>query len=373
MMSAEMLAGDFGTSEDLFHCYLGNHNVNPNMSISAAPQETPAAAYHGKTQIPDITEIEQMGKPTLTYPTPEGAKYENQTKIEGKYSEYPIMVRRVHPLDDDKPQVKLRIQSQSLKDFLKQLPHSALALPVHKFPMELDEPYQGIFHLKDEIAQAQSHSQSLDLSKGIAFLKKFQDDYMHTTISEINELLDKGQISFAYLWALYKPGELVALWRLTDTGPPNYWLAHVQRFTRFEQNEEVVWKVEVLSTAIRGDRVGSERNTFEFPQFPGTVNITELPVIPLRCLKNRKEIQEVALKRATLYQGLMLPLAMNTTAGHREPPAHWRYKGPVWVPQKDPTHRQPDNFSWIFGRRKGQEGCRFFDPASCNVSLPRFK
>jgi len=191
---------------------------------------------------------------------------------------------------------------------------------------------------------------------------------MQKSIAEIDDLLSHGRISFQYLWALYKPGDLVALWRPIDSNP-NFWLAHAQKFQLFKKGDGMVWSIEVLSTAITGNKVGSQRNIFEFPDFVGTIEITELPVVPLRYHPDRERIKDEALTRANMYQTLMKPFAEKAITGERGVPAHRHYTGPVWIPEKALSRNREDGHSRTTARRKKQAGYEFFDSAAFNVSV----
>ena len=355
------------TSESLISLYSCQYNDNHDTTETATRQDD-AGGDNDQSKITDITEIELMGKPSKVYRTPPGAKYENDKKLEGPYAKHTLIIRRVHSLGDDKPQVHLQIQSQALMEFFKGLPHSAITLPIHEFPLKIPQPYKGIFHFRDEIQQAASNARFSHLRNEFFELKKFQKEYMETMIQEVDALVRSGRISYDYLWALYKPGDLVALWRLDDNGRPNPWLCRAQNLSYI--TDQRLWKIEILATAIRGDCVGGERDAFEFPAFLGTIKINELPVIPLRYLPNAEKIKAEALKRAELYLDIVRPPAEKAKIGKRTTPAHLNYEGPVWIP-KDSSQRNPDPYMWMYEMKKGRVGCRFFDPASFHVSSPR--
>jgi hypothetical protein len=334
------------------------------------PSQDPNTSVIGtKWEIPDITEIEEMGRPSRIYPTPSGAKYEDQSKIDGKYAKHPLIIRRIHHLEKNEPKVILQIQSPQLVKFLRQLPHSALMLETHEYPILVPEPYKAIFHLSREIHQAALDSRCPDLKKAFSYLLQFQKERMNTIFCEIDALMSVGRITFHYLWALYKPGELIALFRLDDAGQPNIWFANIKRFHYVKEDHEKGWKIEVLSSEIRGDRVGQVLSVYEFPAFLGIWQIAELPVIPLCYLPNREELKAKAISRGKLYKDLARPPGVTPPGGVRGTIApHRLYLGPFWVRKKEPSNEISMRYIPIYRKGKDQDGCRFFDSAAYHVS-----
>ena len=312
--------------------------------------------YDENLEIPDLTEVQRIGQATRITRTVPGADYENQFKVDGEYGKYPLLIRRIHHLRSDEPLVHLQIQSKELIKFLGSLPNSVLTLPIHDFPMKIREPYQGVFHYRHEIQQAYSDPRFAYIKEDLSYLIKFRNDELAPKIRDFKVLHHRGLITFEYLWALFKPGDLVALKRADNTGNPNFWLAVTQSYHEPEKNGEKFWEIGVASTEIVTGKVGHAKRSFRFPAFQGTKPISELEVLPLSYLPppEADKIKKDALERSTEYQVLLRPLLDDTDSGGRRTPAHRQYRGPIWIPTRT---------------REGGTGCEFFDPPTCNVGF----
>jgi len=313
-----------------------------------------------KFDIPDLTHIEKMGGPPTIFPTPAGAKENKESSKAGKYANSPLLFRRVFGHGEAVPKPQLEIQSEALIDFLKQLPNPNSCLPVHESPMIICEPYPGLFYFRDEIKKAATSAEHEEIWRDLEHLLQFEEEYMGQAMCKIESFLASGEIDFAHLWVLFKPGQPVVRQALDTHGDPYYWLGFVSQFSYSKTSEGSIGFVQVLSTAVRQQRVGVKLDTVTIPGFTGIIKIPDLHIVPLSHHPKSEDIRAKALVRSSLYLDIL----------SKNPLAQMVYGGPIWIPPRRKT-TGVDNFFQCSGmsRQEQTSGCGFFDPPTCNVSI----
>ena len=148
-----------------------------------------------------------------------------------------------------------------------------------------------------------------DLIEGIQAALRLVDEDLSGTINDVQTLVDQGQITYSYLWALFPPNTHVHGYdSLTD----QHFVAYVRELT-YEERLKEGWLMEYVK--IKCDIIAQDDTGFglanyfvEIPQFFGAYSIFELPISPLKCYPEREALREEAIARGKVYANLRMHL-----------------------------------------------------------------
>lgn len=99
-----------------------------------------------------------------------------------------------------------KINSQHLKDILKNTISSFPGVNFQTKDITVDAPYRVLFHYKDELQQAGEALESDEAKEHHKLLIDFIHEQFADTIEETENLLEQGLISYQHLWTIFRPG-----------------------------------------------------------------------------------------------------------------------------------------------------------------------
>lgn len=176
---------------------------------------------------------------------------------------------------------------------------------------------------------------------------------MTNTISIINQFISNEYIEFAWLWAIFPPGELVAIVNVSASDVPIQWCANIKAFEYREMDSGgSVWSVTVTHTAFNGLRFGTAETSLTFPAFHGHISIHKLSVYPLRFFKEQLQLQQDSIRRGKTYEEFCLASSRSTKKPVGTAMFH---DGPIWTAQEPGA--------------ENRRGCRIIDNPSSHVCL----
>jgi hypothetical protein len=125
-------------------------------------------------------------------------------------------------------------------------------------------------------------------------------------IGSLDSLLEKGEISYNLLWAIFKPKGLV----FTETNalhePQVLTLYALSKRTDSDSKKETL---EVIAKEVNhdGETLGWGTETFRIPEFQGSRKISSLTIFPLEHHSDSERLRKSILERGNKYIDLLEP------------------------------------------------------------------
>lgn len=226
---------------------------------------------------------------------PEDLKESLDKKLTQKYA---VVVKKKKSHNKPKPLElhEIGIQSPLLKEFLQQT-----LLEYQNIPFALEEvifssPFAAFFHYLPQIKAAAANHENAEIKSHVRVLYNLLKKEFSDTVKAHEELVQNHIINFGSLWAIYQPGDLIVesdqgMYKLIKT---SYETTNAGR--KFQlQCRYVDWD---------GKRFGYGKIYKSISEFDNTVQITELPLFPLRFAKDIDQISESFLSRGRIFESL---------------------------------------------------------------------
>ena len=203
--------------------------------------------------------------------------------------------------------------------------------------IEMEYPYLALFHYFGDLQRFVENDKSEEACpQDFAVLQWYYDTYLIEHYEKALHLIESGNITFDYMWALFCPGDLVV-----TTDELGHRQLHVLTLSQYKSEKNSLtdlssFQLYAWSMVWSSSRQSFRRSQWEFYvlRFPGSRSIPSLPLFPLRCEK--PEIQELLKlelsKRGKEWKALV-----------SERPTCWHCKGAAFD-GKAITHRS------IFGK-----------------------
>lgn len=104
----------------------------------------------------------------------------------------------------------LQVNSQHLKDILKDTIESYPGVSFATKDVTIDKPYRVLFHYRQELENAgkelEDDSEAL---QHLELLLDFIHEEFQDAIEETDNLLEQGMINYQHLWTIFKPGSII--------------------------------------------------------------------------------------------------------------------------------------------------------------------
>jgi hypothetical protein len=208
--------------------------------------------------------------------------------------------------------------------------------------IEMIFPYPPLYHyftdMKNFVHNDKSEDRNVD---DFHVLEWYHDNHLIDQYNEAQSFLGLSNVSFEYLWAIFRPGDLVVtrdglgllqLHVLTIAEMRKRGKSDIDIYQHpgdFPQQELVVkaWSI-VWFPSQR--TFGRSLWSFVIPPFSGSRGVTSLEVYPLRLedVPSQKRIREELIKRGNIWKKLV-----------SERPSCWQYKGAAFSGQIDESFR----------------------------------
>ncbi|WPH00689.1 Hypothetical protein R9X50_00351900 [Acrodontium crateriforme] len=121
------------------------------------------------------------------------------------------LVRHTHPSDPSLIiKTTLQINSQHLKDILKDTIDSYPGCSFQTKDISIDKPYHALYHYRHELEDVYEASEAdSEASSHLKLLLDFVDEEFKETIEDSDNFLEQGLMSYSHLWTVFKPGSTI--------------------------------------------------------------------------------------------------------------------------------------------------------------------
>lgn len=213
------------------------------------------------------------------------------------WSKFAILLVR-HFSGDNKyvQKTSLQINSQHLKDILKETITSFPGISFATKDITIDKPCRVLFHYRRELADAGKNFEcESEAAEHLRLLLDFIDEEFKETIEVTENLLEQGMINYQYLWTIFRPGTTIfapvfgqpRAFKLKSYGfscdPPG--LALHTEYVDFD-----------------GEDLGTRNTSRMIPAFTGAVKVSELSALPLEWHPAKEGVQQALLARGRLWE-----------------------------------------------------------------------
>ncbi|KAI0180807.1 P-loop containing nucleoside triphosphate hydrolase protein [Hypoxylon sp. FL1284] len=233
------------------------------------------------------------------------------------------------------------IQSPHLKSVLGQLFQGYSGITTTLKKLVFTAPFRCFFYEWHRLEQIIREIDDPVRKSHAQLLRKILRSELKETISQSNDLVDNGVITFDYLWTLFKPDTEVYTF---DGGHDRILRLRDIKYLPLLAGAQV-FEVAAVEIDYDGTAFGYNTQRFQIREFGGTRQIQDLNVFPASSHPRLGEIKVALRKRGELFRTI-----------HLKPYYYTAYKGPVL-----------DD-----GRRRTVDGRIVIDASSYSTSVGRW-
>ncbi|KAK5127414.1 hypothetical protein LTR85_006753 [Meristemomyces frigidus] len=194
------------------------------------------------------------------------------------WSKYALcMVRHMHPNNPAFVQkVSLQINSQHLKDILKDTIEHFPGVSFQTKEITIDKPYRVLFHYRHELeAAGEDFEEGSEAANHLGLLLDFIKEEFKETIEESDNLRDQGLMSYQHLWTIFKPG--CTIYAPVFGQPRAFTLGSYA----YECGDNPGLNLQVEFVDFDGEDLGTRNMTRKVSAFNGAERINELSAFPI--------------------------------------------------------------------------------------------
>ncbi|KAH7304435.1 P-loop containing nucleoside triphosphate hydrolase protein [Stachybotrys elegans] len=242
-----------------------------------------------------------------------------------RYGENSLLLRRI-VVPGRSQKLQLELQSNSLQRVFRDVTGDLATVNVHADPIVLAAPYHELYHFRKELRKVQETTKDQLVKRELQLLKDFEDEHLSRTmkIKEIDDHKGNGTITFEYLWALFKPHQLVIMQTDLAGTEPVYFCAIFQKFSI--SSDARFWYLDIEHMSFDGTRFGRVEKTLQFSAFMGVRNIRSLPVYPYSYHQDKPGLRMKLEERGKSFIKLCKGGQDEAARGYL-----CDYQGPVWI------------------------------------------
>ncbi|KAG5655194.1 hypothetical protein KAF25_010928 [Fusarium avenaceum] len=191
------------------------------------------------------------------------------------------------------------VQSPSLKQTLSELFDDYQGITTSLKKLVLKAPFHPFYHRWNKFSDILER-QKKDDPTSYSFSKLLYD-VLHVELrdemDEIGDHIEKGIITYDFLWALFEPGSII--FSLVD-GKERFFIVSSHGYN----SKDGYFGISAKFIDWNGQRFGYNNQTFGICQFSGTEHITELEVYPASFHPSKSDAHSRAIDRGRKFQGL---------------------------------------------------------------------
>lgn len=215
----------------------------------------------------------------------------------------------------------LVILSQYIRKIFVQAVRLYSGVKIENNYIEMEYPYPALFHYFDEIQRLAEDDESEEAgAEDFSVLKWYYETYLLDKYNKARRVIEFGNITFDYLWALFRPGDLVV-----TTDVLGHQQLHILTISQYilEKQREDEFVMKVWSMVWSPSRQSFRRSLWKFwiGRFPGSRSILSLDLFPLSCqnTETQERLKLELSKRGNFWKKLV-----------SERPTCWHCEGAVF-------------------------------------------
>lgn len=246
----------------------------------------------------------------------------NRKKAQRKYDGYALLVRRIirRTGDGDIPgHTELVIQSEILCTAFREIVHDTYdSIDIKSTPITIPAPFYELFFKRKAIREYSNDLQRPeDLRTEMKHLVEFigNDKLTIGNQKEYGRLIEQNTIGYETLWTLFPPNELVIR---NDGEALECWLCRDVKPCPISRS----WCIMGIQLGFDGKEVGLTKSSHIISflgRVNGTMDISQLPLIPVRYFHKWDNTKKALVKRGEELRRVI-------GNGH----AYRHYSGPLW-------------------------------------------
>ncbi|KAK6005007.1 hypothetical protein QM012_007786 [Aureobasidium pullulans] len=214
------------------------------------------------------------------------------------WTKYALCVTRYMSEDGKRVQkVVVQINSQHLKNLLKEAVGSYPGVSLDTKDIALTQPCRLLYHYLDEI---KAHGEKFEAGSEAAahyqvLLNHIQEEFGET-IQEADNLREQNVMSYQLLWTVFKP-KTIAFARV---------LGQVQAFRvldwHYQYGQCPRLNLQLQQVDFDGKRFGHRTEQIPIPAYQGAVSISKLNVVPRLFFPHVEETEQALIKRGRRFE-----------------------------------------------------------------------
>jgi hypothetical protein len=258
---------------------------------------------------------------------------------------YAIVVNQIFSERNRLDSTLLTINSAHILKAFREVIQSYPTVPADfSEPFDMESPFRMFFHYWDDL---NTYRESLDDDEArmhLNLLLDFMEADMGPEKKRCETQVKKGQVDYARLWTIYRPGDLQVGFKNTQP-----WLLKMVKTAYEESTTNGKWmEVHCTYTDYDGTDVGEAKHVFKIYQkryfaSENPANITDLEVYPRKFLKEGVSLEERLLERGERFltlQGTCVRQYDGLAERINEPPLEFYHPDmanwdAVWLPYKE--------------------------------------
>jgi hypothetical protein len=216
------------------------------------------------------------------------------------YQKFALCVTRQYDLHNKYVQrTTLQINSQALKDILKDVIGSYPGQSFHTSDIGIDFPAHCLYHYRPELKAALAEEEpDSEEAAHLPILLEFIDEHFADEIKQGDNLREKGLVSYEHLWTIFKPGQLVFA---TRGGQP---CAFTLQSYQYVCGQCPGLQLSVEYVDYDGDDFGKRYCVLLIPMFSGARPIASLNALPLAMHSDPEAINRMLIARGRVWESL---------------------------------------------------------------------
>ncbi|KAK4496512.1 hypothetical protein PRZ48_012492 [Zasmidium cellare] len=190
--------------------------------------------------------------------------------------------------------IALQINSQHLKDILRDTIGTFPGVSFQTKDITIDAPYRVLFHYKNELEEAgEKLDPDSDAKAHLDLLLDFIYEEFKDTIEETENLLEQGLISYQHLWTIFRPKTIIYA--------PVFGQARCFELTNYAYTQDGL-QINSEYVDFDGDDFGKRSACRLVPGFAGAEKIEHLSAYPISYHANEKALKEQLVARGKKWE-----------------------------------------------------------------------
>jgi hypothetical protein len=216
------------------------------------------------------------------------------------YEKFALCVTRQYDMQNQWVQrTTLQINSQALKDIIRDIIDSYPGESFHSSNISIDFPAHCLYHYRNELKAALANQElKTEGAAHLPILLEFIDEHFTSEIKEGGNLLEQGLVTYEHLWTIFKPGQQVYS---TRGGQSCAFTLQSYQYV-CGQNPGLQLAVEYVD--FDGDGFGKRYSQLLVPKFPGAKPIANLNALPLAVHPDVGGITKMLIARGRAWESL---------------------------------------------------------------------